>query len=132
MEGDKMTDKKDPGKFTVRFNAADPQQRTVIDLLNRQGRYKAQFLVNAILHYIHCPETPDVYAYPMMNHNDIADIVKSVLAQQQAKSTPSPIKETQPVSDICLEPNNTFQESEGFGAADRDAITRTLNAFRSK
>ena len=31
-------EKKDPGKFTVRFNMADPQQKAVIDLLNQQGR----------------------------------------------------------------------------------------------
>ena len=30
-------EKKDPGKFTVRFNMADPQQKAVIDLLNQQG-----------------------------------------------------------------------------------------------
>ena len=28
-------EKKDPGKFTVRFNMADPQQKAVIDLLNQ-------------------------------------------------------------------------------------------------
>ena len=41
-------EKKDPGKFTVRFNPEDPQQRTVIRVLNRQGRYKAQFLTSAV------------------------------------------------------------------------------------
>ena len=46
-----MTDKKDPGKFTIRFNICDPQHKAVIDLLNRQGRSKAQFLVSAVLHY---------------------------------------------------------------------------------
>ena len=30
-------EKKDPGKFTVRFNMADPQHKAVIDLLNQQG-----------------------------------------------------------------------------------------------
>lgn len=30
-----MTDKKDPGKFTIRFNICDPQHKAVIDLLNR-------------------------------------------------------------------------------------------------
>ena len=49
-----MTDKKDPGKFTIRFNICDPQHKAVIDLLNRQGRSKAQFLVSAVLHYINC------------------------------------------------------------------------------
>lgn len=55
-----MTDKKDPGKFTIRFNICDPQHKAVIDLLNRQGRSKAQFLVSAVLHYINCKETPEV------------------------------------------------------------------------
>ena len=40
--------KKDPGKFTIRFNVADPQQ-AVVELLNRQGRYKAQFITSAVL-----------------------------------------------------------------------------------
>ena len=30
-------EKKGPGKFTVRFNMADPQHKAVIDLLNQQG-----------------------------------------------------------------------------------------------
>ena len=44
--------KKDPGKFTVRFNIADPQQREAAELLNRQGRSKAQFLTSAVLSYV--------------------------------------------------------------------------------
>ena len=32
-----MADKKDPGKFTVRFNIHDPQHQTVVALLNQQG-----------------------------------------------------------------------------------------------
>lgn len=47
-----MEDKKYPGKFTVRFNTADPQQRMAAELLNQQGRCKAQFLTNAVLFYV--------------------------------------------------------------------------------
>ncbi len=47
-----MAGKKDPGKFTVRFNVADPQQRTAAELLNQQGRCKAQFITNAVLFYV--------------------------------------------------------------------------------
>lgn len=43
-----MTDKKDPGKFTIRFNICDPQHKAVIDLLNRKAASKAQFLVSAV------------------------------------------------------------------------------------
>lgn len=51
-----MAEKKDPGKFTLGLNMADPSHRQVIDILNQQGRRKAQFIVNAILHYLHCPK----------------------------------------------------------------------------
>lgn len=47
-----MEGKKYPGKFTVRFNIADPQQRMAAELLNQQGRCKAQFLTNAVLSYV--------------------------------------------------------------------------------
>ena len=36
-----MADKKDPGKFTVRFNIHDPQHQTVVALLNQQGPNKS-------------------------------------------------------------------------------------------
>ncbi len=47
-----MDIKKDPGKFTIRFCMADPRQKKAVDELNAQGRLKAQFLTNAILHYV--------------------------------------------------------------------------------
>ena len=74
-------EKKDPGKFTVRFNMADPQQKAVIDLLNQQGRYKAQFLTSAILHYVHCSETPDIRSAATVDSTEIERIVRQVLAQ---------------------------------------------------
>ena len=86
-------EKKDPGKFTVRFNMADPQQKAVIDLLNQQGRYKAQFLTSAILHYVHCPETPDIRSAAAVDSTEIERIVRHVLAQQQT-AAPSDRKST--------------------------------------
>ena len=47
-----MDIKKDPGKFTIRFCMADPRQKKAVAELNAQGRLKAQFLTNAILHYV--------------------------------------------------------------------------------
>ncbi len=47
-----MDTKKDPGKFTIRFCMADPRQKRAVEELNAQGRLKAQFLTNAILHYV--------------------------------------------------------------------------------
>ena len=47
-----MNAKKDPGKFTIRFCMTDPRQKKAVAELNAQGRLKAQFLTNAILHYV--------------------------------------------------------------------------------
>lgn len=59
--GDGMGEKKYRGRFSIGFNENDPAHLAVIHILERQGtRQKAQFIANAILHYIHCPETPDI------------------------------------------------------------------------
>ena len=47
-----MTTKKDPGRFTVRFNLSAPAHRDAVAFLERQGaRNKATYLANAILCY---------------------------------------------------------------------------------
>ena len=86
-----MTDKKDPGKFTIRFNICDPQHKAVIDLLNRQGRSKAQFLVSAVLHYINCKETPEV-SVPVPNQAALEELILAILAKNQSylKKQPEP------------------------------------------
>lgn len=74
-----MTDKKDPGKFTVRFNICDPRHRTVIDLLNQQGRNKAQFLANAVLHYINCTEVPEIRMPAVPDKEALEKLILGVL-----------------------------------------------------
>lgn len=50
-----MGEKKKPGRFTLQFNMEDPQQRMASDLLEQQGRHKAQFIASAVLSYIQHP-----------------------------------------------------------------------------
>ena len=121
-----MAEKKDPGKFTVRFNIADPQQRTVIELLNQQGRYKAQFLTNAVLHYVQRSEIPDVRGVPAASNEYIERIVRSVLAQQQAASS-------QKVPSLweSMESRPPQQDIESEDA-DRETIFKTLEAFQQQ
>lgn len=49
-----MGEKKKPGRFTLQFNLEDPQQRMASELLEQQGRHKAQFIASAIMLYIQC------------------------------------------------------------------------------
>lgn len=115
-----MDGKKDPGKFTVRFNVADPRQREVVDLLNQQGRFKAQFLANAVQHYVHCDEVPDSRKAPSADAEQIERIVRNVLAAQQMPQVTSPEKQ---------EDSNKDNPLHG---TDRDAIFRTLEAFQQQ
>ena len=109
-----MGDKKDPGKFTIRFNIADPQQQAVAELLNRQGRYKAQFITNAVMLYVHAaPVSLPVNAEP----------------------TARPQKETlagdaEIIAEIS-ERQNTDNKT-GIADVDMDSIFRTMDAFHSK
>lgn len=113
-----MDGKKDPGKFTVRFNVADPQQREVVELLNQQGRSKAQFLTNAVQHYVHCSGAADMRDVSAMNTEQIERIVKDILFKQQ----------TPQESEVLPDSN----ANKSLPSTDRDAIFRTLEAFQQQ
>lgn len=115
-----MDGKKDPGKFTVRFNVADPRQREVVDILNRQGRFKAQFLTSAVRHYVHCNEVLDLQGAPSINNGQIEQIVRSVLAEQRKPQTAGLTEQREP--NVDHPPHDT----------DRDSIFRTLEAFQQQ
>lgn len=128
-------EKKDPGKFTVRFNMADPQQKAVIDLLNQQGRYKAQFLTSAILHYVQCLETPDIRS-AAVDSTEIERIVRHVLAQQQT-AAPSALRQggQEPGEAVVPweEPDSSLPDTRNPAEdADNAAILQTLDAFRKQ
>ena len=115
-----MDGKKDPGKFTIRFNVADPRQREVVNLLNQQGRFKAQFLANAVQHYVHCNGAPGTHEASSVDAGQIERIVRNVLAAQQVPQAGSPEKQTDSNQDNPLH------------GTDRDAIFRTLEAFQQQ
>lgn len=46
-----MVEKRNPGRFTIQFNMNDPMHLAAASILDRQGRHKAQFIVNAISFY---------------------------------------------------------------------------------
>ena len=59
--GEPMKEKKDRERFSIKFNENDSTHDAVIRLLQKQGPHsKAQFIVNAVLHYVNCTETSDI------------------------------------------------------------------------
>ena len=116
--------KKDPGKFTVRFNIADPQQREVADLLNRQGRSKAQFLTSAVLSYVKGASAAPPHLSAGLNNSEVERIVMEILGRQQAPAS-SNANEAAPVKT----PNADCPG--GLADTDMDSIRATLEAFHS-
>ena len=127
-----MADKKDPGKFTVRFNIHDPQHQTVVALLNQQGRNKAQFLASAVLYYINCKETPNPQA-PPINPETLEKIIVSILEKRDKQKRGGDVP--QKIEKACeashAEAPEARDESENwFGSAgDVSAILDSLKMF---
>ena len=76
-----MDAKKDPGKFTIRFCMTDPRQKKAVAELNAQGRLKAQFLTNAILHYVGIENGSGV-----PSRAELEAIVRAMLEENARKS----------------------------------------------
>ena len=77
-----MKEKKDRERFSIKFNGNDPAHDAVIRLLERQGPHsKAPFIVNAVMHYINCPETSDAAVPRIADRAAIEEIVAEILGR---------------------------------------------------
>lgn len=130
LEDKPMPEKKEQNKFTIQFNPADPAHRQTIDILNQQGRRKAQFLVSAVQHYLHCPETPDIPQPAPVDIHTIEDIVRRIV-EDQKKPTP---KKQEPINARSSGPQteNFYDDDseERLGEEGLTAIAHTIAAFR--
>lgn len=127
-----MAGKKEPGKFTIKFNVMDPAHRQVIDTLEPMGRTKAQFLANAVLHYLHCPQTPDIPQPAPADYSAVEAIVRRILEERLPEPPAQPRKESpkkklRKSEDIWLEDAEAILGEDGMAA-----ISDTLSAFRGK
>ena len=107
-----MDIKKDPGKFTIRFCMADPRQKRAVEELNAQGRLKAQFLTNAILHYVEG-------ASPLPPQEELEPILERIMKRMMDERT-----------DMTAKSAEKIDPSEPFSADSLAAIAGTLQAFR--
>lgn len=107
-----MDTKKDPGKFTIRFCMSDPRQKRAVEELNAQGRLKAQFLTNAILHYVE----GTAILPPQEELEPILERIMKRMLDERADTTAKLAEKIDP--------------SEPFSADSLAAIAGTLQAFR--
>lgn len=83
-----MTTKKDPARFTVRFNLNDPVHREAVAYLEHQGaRSKANYLANAVLYYKNAAPKSMDKAPQGLSRPDIEAIVLEILARWKSEGT---------------------------------------------
>lgn len=114
-----MMDKKQRCKFTIQFNPADPMHEQVIDLLNRHGRKKSQFIVNAITHYINSSKMPSMQSSQFIDVDLIEKIVRNIINEQQTVAFSKNDEETVP-----------YKSSEMIAEDSLESIANTMAMFR--
>ena len=122
--------KKDIYKFTIQFSSGDPQHQQVAEILNRQGRRKAQFLVNTVLHYIHCSETPDIPQQPPFNTDAIETIVRRIIEEYSEKPTRQDVRKTPEKKTVKSEEIAFDDAAELLGEDGIAAVRNTIASFR--
>jgi len=79
-----MYGKKSETKFTIQFNRMDASHLQVADILNRQQRYgKAQYIVDAVIHYINCGLTEPALRPVRIDERHIEAVVRRILLDGQ-------------------------------------------------
>lgn len=122
--------KKDIYKFTIQFSSGDPQHQQVAEILNRQGRRKAQFLVNTVLHYIHCTETPDILQPVPIDVDAIETIVRRIMEEQADKTEPAAVKQDAVKRTVKSEQIALSDAADVLGEDGIAAIRNTMASFR--
>ena len=125
----KIYNKKVETRFSIQFNQANPEHVQVADILNRQAcRSKAQYIVNAVLHYESRNEA----------HNDekhIELVVNRILLDKE-KSGPGIMPGATPYKQMRKQPQPTDDiiddTEEPLGADGVSVVNSALDMFRKK
>ena len=139
QEGETMAEKKERGRFSIKFNENDPSHAAVIELLEKQGPHsKAQFIANAILHYVHCTEMPDIHPVQAVDKVAIEEIVMEILRRQNAGAHGARTEDAEHKEpEDKPAPMEPMERTENSGTETVDAsmmalIADTMSAFRSQ
>lgn len=81
-----MAEKKSISRFCIQFNEHDIHHQQVMNILNAQGRHKAQFIAAAVLHYINCGEAPAIPLDDARLRQTVEAVVLEVLEKRGGTS----------------------------------------------
>jgi len=124
-------------RFTIQFSRTDPSHIKVAEILNWQGRRsKAQYIVNAILHYENCGDTPNMRRTSEPDIKLIETVVNRILRDKEENGANKSndgvlsvkMKKTVPdVDEISYDDALEALGEDGF-----NAVAGTIDMFRKK
>jgi len=132
-----MGDTKVGARFNIQLNLKDPDHLQVAGLLNSQGhRGKAQYIVNAVLHYENCEEAKKDQRSARIDEKTIEAVVNRVLHNKMKNNVYAP-DDTATVKQPDNEPIFTEEiylddAMDALGEDGFSAISGALAMFRSK
>ena len=130
-----MADKITETRFTIQFSRTDPSHLQVAEILNRQGRRsKAQYIVNAVLHYENCSGTPDIQRTSELDVKVIEAVVNRMLMERGNNIPGEPPKKAHVPEKPAPQPEEiSFDDAlKALGEDGINAIAGTLDLFRNK
>lgn len=124
-----MTAKRTPGRFTIQFNMNDPMHLMASEILEKQGRHKAQYITNAISFYqFHFDSSAENVVIPVTNQT----ISDHHSPHRQFESPPPSEKENVP-QEHSFNKADYANEADDldayFAETEIPAIADTLAAF---
>lgn len=122
-----MNEKKAPGRFTIQFNMDDPQQRVIAELLEKQGRRKAQFLTNAVLCYMEKTQIRNGLPSEISEAALERMILSVIKKHSQSASTQQADTSTPKKNSFSSEPEANVDSEKAI-----QAIANTLAAFQNR
>lgn len=123
-----MAKKKEGNKFTIQFNPADPQHAQTIDILNQQGRRKAQFITNAVMHYLHCTNAPNIPQTVPIDTAVIETIVRRIM-EEQGKSLSIPKEGVKELPKRIVPKTESIQYDEATELLGKDGMSSIVNTM---
>ncbi len=127
-----MGEKKKPGRFTLQFNMEDPQQRMASELLEQQGRHKAQFITSAVLSYIQHPPQGHGGDPPPIDEAALERMLLAIMEKHPrfAGTAPGELPEAEEPPAPAEPAKGPWETPMGDDAL--KAITDTLAAFQQR
>ena len=108
--------KENTTRITLQFNKYDFRHNKVVAILRERPRSMSELVVNAILHYISCPEAGNELSKGM-----IRELVREALRDMAADGS---------LSGVSLAADTSSSDGSGVSAEDANSIGSMMDAFR--